>query len=108
MLVCSECGAVFEEGSAASVREYAGFAGEEGAYYDSAVCPGCRRDSAVEGARCSKCGEWFPESEVEYGLCENCRKKSVEEFEEVMSCSFSPSEREYLQDLLESCRINLL
>ncbi len=108
MLVCSECGAVMEDGSAAKVREFAGFVGEEGAYFDTAVCPRCRRDAVTEGAVCSRCGEWVPEREVEGGLCENCRKRAEEEFSELMSCSFTPQEREFLQELLDSCRLSIV
>lgn len=76
MLVCVNCGKIFDE-EIGTHTEYHGHS----AYYNEvvdndAVCPDCHYGELVEATKCLVCGEWFyDENGVE--VCEVCIDKSA-------------------------------
>jgi predicted Zn-ribbon and HTH transcriptional regulator len=67
MLVCRECGYVFEEEEASNwVEEH----GEE-----NCGCPRCKGEFE-EAARCKICGEWFLDNGIDE-VCEECKEQNL-------------------------------
>lgn len=67
MLVCRECGYVFEEEEASNwVEEH----GEE-----NCGCPRCKGEFE-EATRCKICGDWFLDNGVG-GVCEECKERNL-------------------------------
>ena len=73
MLICKDCGAVFEE--PATVTETHGFT--DVLYEQVSVCPDCGSTSYVEAVECDCCGKWYAkeDTEVTYAgeaVCPDC------------------------------------
>ena len=67
MLVCRECGYVFEEEEASNwVEEH----GEE-----NCGCPRCKGEFE-EATRCKICGEWFLDNGIDE-VCEECKEQNL-------------------------------
>jgi predicted Zn-ribbon and HTH transcriptional regulator len=67
MLVCRECGYVFEEEEASNWVEEHG----EG----NCGCPRCKGEFE-EAARCKICGEWFLDNGIDE-VCEECKEQNL-------------------------------
>ena len=72
MIICAGCGHVFGEPS-----YYTEVHGEE-----MACCPRCGGNEIGEAVQCDVCGEYYCESEMEYGVCDYCinEKRNDPEF----------------------------
>lgn len=67
MLICEQCGEVFEQAKViVELHPYGNGVAEEEWY----VCPRCEGSRITEAQLCNHCGEYF--SELEDGLCEDC------------------------------------
>lgn len=75
MLVCLECGHVFDEDSVRSGRGYIGECWGQDCYEDYVCSPCCSGDFA-ETYECDCCGEWitgtYIKTEDGDRICENC------------------------------------
>jgi hypothetical protein len=67
MLICNECGEVFEEPKI--IEEHHPY-GMTYATEHWAVCPHCEETDFQEARQCTQCGEYV--ADLEEGLCEIC------------------------------------
>lgn len=72
MLICHDCGEVFEKPKVlkSKVGDYWGAP----AWEEWDACPYCESTEVYEAEQCQRCGEWVPEL-TEYGgiyICEIC------------------------------------
>ena len=77
MLVCLECGYVFDEGDAAIWREDRGEFWGSPCSEELSGCPRCKR-ACVEAYKCDCCGEWISGDYIKIDgdrYCENCYDK---------------------------------
>lgn len=72
MLVCYDCGNVFEK--PAVITETHGF--QEPPFEDFLVCPVCKGTDIAQANRCSICGEWIRGSYIVVNdgqiICDEC------------------------------------
>ena len=66
MLICNNCGEVFDEPKIE--RETHGL--DCPPYEAIAVCPHCEDTDICEAKKCERCGEYF--AELDEGLCDVC------------------------------------
>ena len=69
---CCDCGAVFDDPATweESRGEFWGFPCTE----TMSGCPECEGDYE-EAFRCTRCGEWCFEDELDDGLCKDCQEE---------------------------------
>lgn len=73
MLICNECGELFEKPSV--IKETHGL--ETPPYEEWFVCPHCEETNISNAVECSHCGEWISELDARLGdnlqpLCDTC------------------------------------
>lgn len=75
MLICLECGHVFDEEDVDVVRSYLGECWGQDCY-ESEACSPCCHDDFTEAYECDCCGEWITESYIKLDngqrICQNC------------------------------------
>lgn len=84
MLICNECGAIFDESEMRIIHDDPSPSGVSLApgYYEYGVCPKCGDDDIDEAERCYLCGEWISKHRNE--ICMDCEIKLREDYEELI------------------------
>ena len=83
MLVCKECGEIFQEEDAGELI-YTENLGEFSRRETWMTCPNCGSDDITDAEKCECCGEWFDPDELSYSdaldqrVCSECAKEGVE------------------------------
>lgn len=77
MFICNECGYVFDE--PATFSEHHPY-GSGTATETFACCPSCK-GPFDEAVKCSSCGEYFAEEDLEDGMCADCIKEDMKYYE---------------------------
>lgn len=64
MVMCGECGEVFEDSEIKRVRHSDGDAWDE--------CPYCGSDELRDVEQCDECGRWEAPEDIYHGICSDC------------------------------------
>lgn len=81
MMICEDCGAVFEE---VVEKRYVQRNGEEldpPTYH----CPECGSEYYVEAEKCCVCGETHPIGEMDGDVCDDCIEKIAEKVKHLLT-----------------------
>lgn len=87
MMICEDCGAVFED-SAVIERRHINRVGEENEPPDY-LCPNCHSGETASAEKCNICGEWHGYYEVYDGVCNECAEKLEEKIKDIVYRNFS-------------------
>lgn len=78
MQICLWCGHVFEDDDVAHWQEDRGECWGVPCYETMSGCPNCHGDYD-DAVQCKKCGEYFPDYEVDgEGVCNECNEREEE------------------------------
>ena len=101
MLICNECGEIFEDGDAEIVRDDRGFCGSESVCESLAVCPSCGCDDLADAGYCEVCGEWRDAELIDDGICHDCRRQTKISFDRLLLNFFTPLQLKALRQIEE-------
>lgn len=93
MIICNECGAVFDEPK--GVFNKVGELPTDG-HYES-VCPECGGDDIEDAERCHGCDEYKAKSTLNDGFCNECGAEVEKKAREFWT-GLTEAEQEYLRD----------
>ena len=95
MLICLDCGKVFDDEDVCTVFDQVGELATDGKDMD--VCPYCKGNYIVEAHKCENCEEYFCEEDLSDGFCDKCGEELINRFNYIWK-TFSEEEKEFLQD----------
>lgn len=94
MLMCRECGHVFEM-PGRHLDNSDSF--EFSSLWEREGCPHCG-GNFCEAKQCSQCGEYITPEQARFGLCADCEIRADARFKELMAKNFTPNEIDYLNN----------
>lgn len=107
MMVCNECGRIFDEGDARMVRgDMVEHFGTPCRLPDYAVCPSCKSEDIEQAYACEGCGETHSElyyadlsatGDGDLHVCKDCRVQVLKRFDR-WKVLLTETERKILKD----------
>lgn len=77
MLICLECGAIFEEEQLVGGKKVFAGSETEPPEYEERVCPECGSDWWEEAAKCAVCGKYYNGKDGD-DICPDCQAAVVD------------------------------
>ena len=91
MLICNNCGRLFDESEAVRYRD-------SDTLETYSLCPSCGDYDSDIAVKCPVCGEYASENELDdnFGLCKECRNNTEKLFKNMMDSIFNAAQLECL------------